>query len=69
MIISLASPCVATSLEDGLERVKRLQAEAAAQEAQIICFPEAYLPGLHGVGIDVLLLCHAHCICQHFLLQ
>ena len=54
MIIALASPCVATSLEDGLEKVKRLQSEAAAQEAEIICFPEAYLPGLHGVGIDVL---------------
>jgi len=53
MIIALASPRVAASLNDGLEKVKSLLSEAAAQGAQIVCFPEAYLPGLRGVGIDV----------------
>jgi predicted amidohydrolase len=53
MIIALASPWAATSLADGLEKVKRCLSEAAALGAKIVCFPEAYLPGLRGVGIDV----------------
>lgn len=54
MIVGLASPSVATSYDDGLRKVRRLLAEAAAQGAEIVCFPEAYLPGLHGADIDVL---------------
>ena len=54
MIIALASPRVALSLEDGLERIKQLVAEASVQHAEIICFPEAYLPGLRGQDFDVL---------------
>ena len=54
MIIALASPSVATTLDDGLEKIKQCLSEAAAQNAEIVCFPEAYLPGLRGVGIDVL---------------
>lgn len=54
MIIGLASPRVATSLEDGLARIERLLSQASAQGARIVCFPEAYLPGLHGVDIYVL---------------
>jgi predicted amidohydrolase len=46
MIIALASPQVASSLNDGLDRVKHLLTEAAAQQAELVCFPEAYLPGL-----------------------
>jgi predicted amidohydrolase len=37
-----------------LERVRRLLSEASARGAEIACFPEAYLPGLWGAGIDVL---------------
>jgi predicted amidohydrolase len=54
MIIGLASPGIATSLEDGLDRMKRLLAEASAQGAEIVCFPEAYLPGLRGQDFEVL---------------
>src|SRR5262245_50308967 len=54
MIIGLASPRVATSLADGLDRIKPLLSEASAQGARIVCFPEAYLPGLRGVDFDVL---------------
>jgi predicted amidohydrolase len=54
MIIALASPRVASSLDDGLHKVKTCLSEASAQGAEIVCFPEAYVPGLHGVGIDVL---------------
>jgi predicted amidohydrolase len=50
--IALGSPRIAASLEDGLEKIKRLQADAAAQGAEIVCFPEAYLPGLRGQDFD-----------------
>ena len=54
MIIALASPGVASSLDEGLDKIKRFLSEASAQGAEVVCFPEAYLPGLRGVGIDVL---------------
>jgi predicted amidohydrolase len=54
VIIGLASPRVATSLDAGLDKITRMLSEARAQGAAIVCFPEAYLPGLRGVGIDVL---------------
>jgi len=53
MIIGLASPGIATSVDDGLDRMKRLIADAAAQGAEIVCFPEAYLPGLRGQDFEV----------------
>jgi predicted amidohydrolase len=54
MIIALASPSIASTLEDGLEKIERLLSEAAAQGAEIVCFPEAYLPGLRGQDFEVL---------------
>lgn len=54
MIIGLASPRVATSLDDGLDKIKRLMTQASAQGAEIVCFPEAYLPGLRGQDFEVL---------------
>jgi predicted amidohydrolase len=54
MIIALASPGIASSLEVGLEKIKRFLAEASAQGAAIVCFPEAYLPGLRGQDFEVL---------------
>src|SRR5580704_7623066 len=54
MIIALASPCVASTLDEGLDKIKRLLSEAAAQGAEIVCFPEAYLPGLRGQDFEVL---------------
>ena len=53
MIIGLASPGVATSIDDGLDRIKRLLADASARGAEVVCFPEAYLPGLRGQDFDV----------------
>jgi len=53
MIIALASPSVAASVDDGLDKVKRLMSEAAAGGAEIVCFPEAYLPGLRGLDFAV----------------
>ncbi len=53
MIIALASPCVASALDEGLDKIKWFLSEAAAQGARIVCFPEAYLPGLRGQDFDV----------------
>jgi len=53
MIIGLASPRVASTLDDGLDRIERLLSEAASQGAEIVCFPEAYLPGLRGQDFEV----------------
>ncbi len=53
MIVALASPRIATSLDDGLEQVRACVGEAAAGGARIVCFPEAYLPGLRGQDFAV----------------
>ena len=52
MIVGLATPRVAKSLDDGLSRIERLVSEAAAKGAEVVCFPEAYLPGLRGQDFD-----------------
>jgi len=54
MIIGLASPRVASSLEEGLDKIERFLSEASSQGAEIVCFPEAYLPGLRGQDFAVL---------------
>src|SRR5262245_56486257 len=54
MIIALASPGIASALDEGLDKIRWFLSEASAQGAEIVCFPEAYLPGLRGVDIDVL---------------
>ncbi len=54
MIIALATPRVASTLDEGLDKIRRFQSEASAQGAAILCFPEAYLPGLRGQDFEVL---------------
>jgi predicted amidohydrolase len=53
MIIGLASPRVAASVDDALHRIERSVEDAAARGAEIVCFPEAYLPGLRGLDFEV----------------
>jgi predicted amidohydrolase len=53
MRIALASPPIAASLDDGLEQVRRCLADASSRGAAIVCFPEAYVPGLRGLDFDV----------------
>ena len=53
MKIALASPPFPKSIEDGLQWVDKMIKEAAAQKAEIVCFPESYIPGLRGVGFEV----------------
>jgi predicted amidohydrolase len=52
MKIALASPPYPASIADGLEWVEKLIKEAALQQAEIICFPESYIPGYPGMGAD-----------------
>jgi predicted amidohydrolase len=54
MIIALASPSIASTLDEGLDKIKKLLSEGSAQGAEIVCFPEAYLPGLRGQDFEVL---------------
>src|SRR6185295_16048974 len=58
MIIALASPGIASTLDEGLDKIKRLLSEASARGAEIVCFPEAYLPGLRGQDFEVLSFDH-----------
>ncbi len=51
--MALASPRVASTLDEALEKIRSLMAEAAAQGAEIVCFPEAYVPGLRGQDFEV----------------
>ena len=51
--MALASPRVAASVDEALEKVRTLIAEASAQGAEIVCFPEAYVPGLRGQDFEV----------------
>lgn len=53
MIIALASPHIASSVEEGLAKIEQSLSDASAQGAQIVCFPEAYLPGLRGMDFEV----------------
>jgi predicted amidohydrolase len=53
MKIALASPPFLKSLTDGLYWLEKLVQEAADEQAEIICFPESYLPGYPGMGYPV----------------
>src|SRR3989442_8197654 len=54
MVIALASARIASALDEGLDKIKRFVSEASAQGAEIVCYPEAYLPGLRGQDFEVL---------------
>jgi predicted amidohydrolase len=45
MKIGVASPPYPSSLADGLHWVEKLTKDASQQGAEIVCFPESYLPG------------------------
>lgn len=51
--IALASPPFAGSIEQALSWVERFIGEAADRNADVVCFPEAYIPGLRGAGAHV----------------
>lgn len=45
MKIALASPNFPGSIDDGLAAVEQMATDAANQGAEIICFPETFIPG------------------------
>jgi len=51
--IGLASPRIAASITEGIAKVKYFLAQASAQNVEIVCFPESYIPGLRGQDFDV----------------
>ena len=50
MKIALASPPIPESLDRGLVVLEELVKSASESEAEIVCFPESYLPGYPGMG-------------------
>lgn len=51
--IGLAAARNAPSVDERLATVNRFLAEAAARDVAIVCFPEAYIPGLRGFDFPV----------------
>jgi len=51
--IGLAAAPNAPSFDERLETIDRMLGEAAARDVAIVCFPEAYLPGLRGFDFPV----------------
>lgn len=51
MKIALAAAPYPTSIQDGLYWTERLVQEAKEKKAEIICFPESYIPGYPGMEI------------------
>lgn len=52
MKIALASPPFPKSISDGLYWLEKLVKEAVKEQAEIICFPESYIPGYPGMGYE-----------------
>jgi len=52
MKIAIASPPIPASISEGLFWLEKLVKDAAAQHAEIICFPESYIPGYPGMGYE-----------------
>jgi predicted amidohydrolase len=53
MKVAIASPPFPKSINDGLYWVDKLARDAAEQQAEIICFPESYIPGYRGEEFEV----------------
>lgn len=49
MKIALASPPFPKSINDGLYWLEKLVKDAVKEQAEIICFPESYIPGYPGM--------------------
>jgi predicted amidohydrolase len=46
--IALANIEIPQGPQDALERALGALAQAASAGAHVVCFPEAYVPGIHG---------------------
>ncbi|QNK61188.1 carbon-nitrogen hydrolase family protein [Pedobacter sp. PAMC26386] len=52
MKIALASPPIPKSINDSLYWLEKLVKDAVKDQAEIICFPESYIPGYPGMGYE-----------------
>jgi len=52
MKIALASPPLPTSIRDAINWAEKLMKHAVQQHAEIICFPESYIPGYPGLDVE-----------------
>lgn len=50
MKVAIASPPFPAGINDGLYWLEKLVKEATLENAEIICFPESFLPGYPGMG-------------------
>lgn len=53
MKIALATPVFPVSIDDAVNKSKKFINEAAEANADIICFPESYVPGMRGTEYHV----------------
>ena len=51
MKIALASPPLPKSIRDAINWAEKLMKEAVQEHAEIICFPESYIPGYPGLDV------------------
>lgn len=51
--IALAAIRHRETVREGLNKVKEVLGDCAQQKVDIVCFPEAYIPGLRGAGATV----------------
>ena len=52
MKIALASPPLPKSIRDAINWAEKLMKDAVQQHAEIICFPESYIPGYPGLDVE-----------------
>ena len=53
LTVGLAALRLGDSIPDGVDRIEATLSRAADRNVDIVCFPEAYLPGLRGIGLDL----------------
>ena len=51
--VAVASPPFPKSVEDGMAWVEKYVEQAAQGGAEIVCFPESYIPGMRGIDLPV----------------
>lgn len=51
--VALASAPFPKSIDDGLSIIEQYIIKASQQQVDVICFPESYLPGMRGIGIEI----------------
>lgn len=53
LTVGLAAVRLEDSILEGVDRVNEVLEEGAGQGVDLVCFPETYLPGLRGIGLDI----------------